>query len=237
MSYFKTIKSIDDLKKQFRALAFQHHPDKGGDPEIMKAVNVEYETLYTRWYNVKASEPEYVSPYHSRMNFYQEQGWKGERYSADFSKNDITVRIREYVKKHYPYCKFSVTRKDYNVITVALMSGPFEAFLSSLTDIPQYMRDVMDYLEIERIKQIIKKQHSQVNPYYIKEDKTLSEAAKTILSDIDRYANSFNFDYSDTMSDYFHRNFYFYVHIGKWDKPYVKKGDIKFSSSTDIKTA
>ena len=32
--------------------------------------------------------------------------------------------------------------------------------------------------------------------------------------------NSYNYDDSDGMVDYFNTNFYGYVHIGKWDKPY-----------------
>lgn len=42
MKYFEHCKTLDELKKEYRRLAMQHHPDVGGDLETMKAVNNEY---------------------------------------------------------------------------------------------------------------------------------------------------------------------------------------------------
>ena len=44
-TYFKNIETLEDLKKQYRALAMQNHPDRGGDAETMKAINNEYDEL------------------------------------------------------------------------------------------------------------------------------------------------------------------------------------------------
>ena len=41
MKYFTNIKTLDDLKKEFRRLAMIHHPDRGGDVETMKEINIE----------------------------------------------------------------------------------------------------------------------------------------------------------------------------------------------------
>ena len=49
MTYFQNIHSLADLKKEYRRLALQHHPDKGGDTAVMQQVNVEFETLYDVW--------------------------------------------------------------------------------------------------------------------------------------------------------------------------------------------
>jgi len=47
MTYFQNIRSLADLKKEFRRLALQHHPDKGGDTAIMQQVNnIEFEKLF-----------------------------------------------------------------------------------------------------------------------------------------------------------------------------------------------
>lgn len=42
MKYFEHCKTLDELKKEYRRLAMQHHPDVGGDLETMKAINNEY---------------------------------------------------------------------------------------------------------------------------------------------------------------------------------------------------
>ena len=43
MKYFNNIKTIEELKKQYKKLAFMHHPDRGGNTEIMQEINTEYE--------------------------------------------------------------------------------------------------------------------------------------------------------------------------------------------------
>jgi len=37
--------SIEEIKKAYRALAMMHHPDRGGDLEIMKKINAAYHVL------------------------------------------------------------------------------------------------------------------------------------------------------------------------------------------------
>lgn len=81
MTFFKRVKSLDDLKTQFRALAMLHHPDRGGELTTMQAVNAEYDSLYNVWNTRKASDEGYESAEQYRAGFYREQGWKGERYS------------------------------------------------------------------------------------------------------------------------------------------------------------
>lgn len=40
--FFDDCRTLDELKKSYRRAAMQYHPDRGGDEEIMKAVNSEY---------------------------------------------------------------------------------------------------------------------------------------------------------------------------------------------------
>lgn len=42
MKYFKNCTTIDDVKKLYRQLAKDNHPDKGGTLETMQAINTEY---------------------------------------------------------------------------------------------------------------------------------------------------------------------------------------------------
>lgn len=46
--FFDTITSIQNLKKKYRELAYQHHPDHGGDEDMMKRINAEYEKVLVR---------------------------------------------------------------------------------------------------------------------------------------------------------------------------------------------
>ena len=41
MAYFKNIHSLAELKKEYRRLALENHPDKGGSTEVMQQINVE----------------------------------------------------------------------------------------------------------------------------------------------------------------------------------------------------
>jgi DnaJ-class molecular chaperone len=40
--------TLEELKAQYRKLAMQHHPDRGGDTETMKAINAEYDKLFPK---------------------------------------------------------------------------------------------------------------------------------------------------------------------------------------------
>lgn len=48
MTYFTNCNNLDDLKREYRKLAFKHHPDCGGDLETMKAINNEYEAMQSK---------------------------------------------------------------------------------------------------------------------------------------------------------------------------------------------
>ena len=48
MMYFNDVKNLNELKSRFRQLAFELHPDKGGDAKKFTAMQQEYEALYQR---------------------------------------------------------------------------------------------------------------------------------------------------------------------------------------------
>ena len=48
MNYFADVQTMDELKKAYRKLAFKNHPDKGGDLEVMKVINLEYEVAFKK---------------------------------------------------------------------------------------------------------------------------------------------------------------------------------------------
>lgn len=44
-SFFKNVSNLEDLRKEYRRLAFLFHPDRGGDTATMQQINAEYEYL------------------------------------------------------------------------------------------------------------------------------------------------------------------------------------------------
>ena len=57
MKYFTNVRTLDELKKEYRRLSNIHHPDCGGCEEIMKAINNEHDELFEilkRQHNARA---------------------------------------------------------------------------------------------------------------------------------------------------------------------------------------
>jgi curved DNA-binding protein CbpA len=50
--FVPTPDTLEELKATYRKLAMKHHPDRGGDHEIMTAVNDEYDRLFPKLKNV-----------------------------------------------------------------------------------------------------------------------------------------------------------------------------------------
>lgn len=63
-TYFEDIDNIDDLKKAYRTLSKQNHPDVGGSTEVMAQINSEYEAM--RRYLLNQSVSRAASAYEQR---------------------------------------------------------------------------------------------------------------------------------------------------------------------------
>ena len=48
MKWFKDVNSLEELRKLYRRLVVEHHPDNGGSEDIIKEVNAEYDILFKR---------------------------------------------------------------------------------------------------------------------------------------------------------------------------------------------
>lgn len=208
MKYFVECKTLDELKKMYRKLALKNHPDRGGDEEVMKKINEEYDKLFPILkiaYNRVANVPTHETAAGTRYEFYTQNGWRGENYDIRLTTKEITAKIREYVKKAYPDCKFSVTFSSYSggsSIHVALVSGPYEALR-------------------ENVK------HIQVNHYYIEREDRLTDWAKAVIMDVNDVIKSYRFSDCDSMIDYFDVNFWYDLDVGKWNKPYTVNNKVK----------
>jgi len=157
------------------------------------------------------------------MRNYTGHAWTGENYSPRLSTKEIAKRVREYCKKFKPW-KFSVT-SDPTQITVRLTAGPREA----IKEMGYYNKrtgefekhENKNYSQLNHFTFMRNGYHTETNvPDGYNNGAILTEEVWEMFCDILNYLNSYHFDDSDPMIDYFDTNFYINMEIGKWDKPF-----------------
>lgn len=193
MGYFKEIHSLADLKNQYHSLALANHPDRGGVEETMKEINTEYDRLYSFWVNRLPEEarPAQKTGEASRRWFYTQYGWAGERYDSHLTTKDIAQKVREYVKEQWPQWKFHVKRETYSggaTIYLHLAGGPCPC--------PVISDDKYDLKWGVNVS------------YRFTMSPLVTELANEVMLDAMMYLNSYRYDDSDGMIDYFSTNFY-----------------------------
>ena len=205
MTYFQNIHSLADLKREYRHLAMQNHPDKGGDTAIMQQVNTEFEKLFEVWKDrtdISVASTGYECDYSGATAreyteyVYNEYRWKGRNYEGQHAP-EIVGLVRTWLKEAYPRYRFSVRRENYHSIHIRLMKADFEAFTKASGKI-----------------------QGDINHYHIASDKFLTDRAKEVMLNVRDFVMSYNFDDSDPMTDYFHTNFYLTLGIGSYRQPY-----------------
>lgn len=48
MKWFTAVTSMEELRSQYKALAFKNHPDVGCSVKAIQEINAEYDTLFAR---------------------------------------------------------------------------------------------------------------------------------------------------------------------------------------------
>lgn len=223
MKHFVNIKSFEDLKEQFKKLARINHPDAGGDSEIMKEINTEYDQLFPVWkhrHNVTASTPTTETADAFRNKFYSQSGWEGSNHNWNRSLKEVAVIVRNYVKETYPTFKFSV-RTSYasmcQELHVSLKEAPFELYKTieqlSENDVDEIIRKAnrnqewkLNSWNREEAKAEIERIWNKCGEFY----KVYRDDIDEMLKDVDRLVNSYNFEDCDGMTDYFHVDFYYF---------------------------
>lgn len=161
---------------------------------------------------------------------YTGNAWEGENYKGEYkSATDLAKIFRYKAKELFPDCKFSITKQDYSggrSFSISLMAAPFKIFnevdkIMCEQKSHRYCGDTPEKFAADW-QFIIDKGHHQINQYYIKDDYILTEKAKEIMTKILGFIQSYNYDDSDAMIDYFNTNFYIHSSIGKWDKPFIQ---------------
>lgn len=241
--YFKNVISFENLKEQYKTLLKVNHPDNGGDEEITKEINIEFDALFSIWKNKKEiTENTTVNETakETRRYFYSAYGWEGSRYDSNLSLKEIAKIVRTYVKEKYPTCKFSVRthyasmcqslsvdllefpEKMYKTAEDLISEGLCETVTTTGSDgqqytFTQYKKEVEEMLRRLRVNglfnldcwsdedliQAYEKALEKSSFYGIK-----TEYFESVIDDVDAFIASYNYDDSDSMTDYFDVNFY-----------------------------
>lgn len=200
-------------------MLYKEHPEYF--PEYApKKVEVERE-------NVKQTLAEIA-----RKKYESEQG---SNYDSNLSTTDIAKKLREYVKKNYPDYKFSITSKYFSggsEINVTLKQAPGEITNEKI---------MQEYLEHNSAREWWNKDSGKYEKYYEMTDERKKEVIKDavehaytfnipgveenpswmspevnkVMMDVQRQLESYNFDHSDSQSDYYHVNFWSHYDISK----------------------
>lgn len=250
--YFKNVQSLEDLKNQFKALAHKNHPDAGGNAEIMKEINCEYDALFPIWkdrHNATETQNQTTETADStRCQFYTECGWEGKNHDWNRSLKEVAQIVRAYVKEKYPTYKFSV-RTSYasmcQELHVDLKESPIEIYkiADELNDDDktEFRRKAMYnnvfslncWTDMEFITE-----YDRVTAEYGNFYKVMNEVTKAVVSDIDSFVKSYNYEDCDGMIDYFHVDFYYFGccrNNGQDVKIVPKTARIKNAGSTPTK--
>ena len=204
MKYFQNITSLSELKKQYRELVKNNHPDKGGDIAVMQAINNEFEQLYNIWKDRKeaADTTGYANDYEGAtakqytQHVYEEYGWTGSRRDRSYTRKELKVIFAKWLKETYKGCTFSISLSGYNSICVRLLKADFNPF-----------------------KGDVKLKYS-FSRYSITDDPELNDRAKDMFNNIESYLMSYNYDHSDLMTDYYDVGFYLDMVIGSGKTPF-----------------
>ena len=68
MNFFENVKTLDELRKEYRRLAMIYHPDKGGDTALMQVLNNQYERLSKRLINSNTDFSEARKEYEQQVS-------------------------------------------------------------------------------------------------------------------------------------------------------------------------
>ncbi|MBO6270310.1 MAG: molecular chaperone DnaJ [Clostridium sp.] len=219
--YFKNVSSFEDLKSQYRVLAKKNHPDAGGDPETMKAINREYDTLFPIWqhrHNQTAETPDTETASGSRVKFYTQNGWAGDRYDPEMSTKEVAARVRAYVKETYPTYKFSVRYSHASMcseVHVELKEAPHDIYLGfDDLDHDQVIEAWTKAIRNSWVKggTLDDQEMAELRKVYeeVPFMKVYTEEVDAMVKDIDREVKSYQYDDCDGMIDYFNVNFYWF---------------------------
>jgi len=156
------------------------------------------------------------------MNQELKQLTKSEK--SNLSTTEISKIIRQQFKKEFPGCKFSVTSQYYSggsSISVYLKESKIK-IIRDFKDINEVA--LLDYesrgYTKEQLKDFQSNKHHGLNPYSLREDFNeynwcngvfLTEDGFKLLKRVVEIVDYYNYDESDSQTDYYCVNFSFHI--------------------------
>lgn len=119
MSYFEGCTSKEQCKDRYRELAMQHHPDKGGDVETMKQVNIQYKKIIHSGLFSKSSNIDTGRVYTHGQKEKPRAPWEGG--TSDY------VEPGPWDSAHYAMVMPMVTKAAINIIGLYFNIDPIDA--------------------------------------------------------------------------------------------------------------
>ncbi len=147
---------------------------------------------------------------------------------------EIAKQIREKIKNKYPSCVFSVVKESYSMgssITISLMSSNFKVMPSyselseeailNYADNDQRTREQLKEMQEGNYQQLTSKISEEYNKDVWNNGVFLTEAGHKLFKGVMEIVNYYNYNNSDSQTDYYDVNFHCELRIGKYDKPYI----------------
>jgi hypothetical protein len=157
--------------------------------------------------NLFAQNVHDIGQTHKTIKERQKMG-RGAKVDEISDIKDIAKAIREYVKKKYPKYKFSVNI-DRFAGGQSLRVNWYEADFNPLVS-EEAWGDIKDGKTFS------------VNQYYFETSEKLTKKAIAVIKDVRDFYQQYNYDYSDSQSDYYNTRFYEDFKVGTWGKPFVQ---------------
>ena len=155
------------------------------------------------------------------MNFYTANGWAGSNYDSKLSTKEIAAKVRSYAKKNFPDFKFSITSR-WSMYTdsmyIELKEGTCIPFVEGSRSAERGYMSTMT---------TVKGWENELTPEMFK-----------VLDAVTVYANSFRYDDSDGMQDYYDTNFYLSIKVSdeyQMVEPKAKKSSVKAEKVEEAK--
>lgn len=134
-------------------------------------------------------------------NFYTSNGWAGKNYDRNLKGKDIAAKVRAFVKNEFPDFKFSIRSKfgmQADTIYITVLSGPIPALCEGNPH--SYESCISGFGDAYKGR--------------------ITDEMLAVLDKVHSFVSSFRYSDCDGMIDYFDTNFYCWMYVGDYNRPY-----------------